>query len=129
MKRDSHISKLIRESGVDQAPAGFTDGVMNLIEAVPAKKAYKPLIGRGGRIFIILSLVLIIVLTMIYSESTGMLFGPGGKLSQLEWQLPQLTFKLEFLTNINFSTSLVAAVLSIFILVLFDTVLSKRRLT
>ena len=129
MKRDPHISKLIRESGVDQAPAGFTAGVMNLIEAVPAKNVYKPLIGRVGQGFIILCLVLVIVLTMIYGESSGVLFGTGGKLSQLEWQLPQFTLNLEFLKNINLSTSLVSAVVSIFILVLFDTVLSKRRLT
>ena len=54
MERDPQITKLIREGGVVPAPEGFTGRVMNLIATEPEKKAYKPLIGWGGRILIIL---------------------------------------------------------------------------
>ena len=128
MKRDPHISKLIRESGVISAPVNFTTSVMDKIEAVPAKKSYKPLIGRGGRILVILFLVTVIVLAVFYTDPGGELFGNSIKIPRLEPNLPQVQFNLDFLKKINISTGIVAALVAMFVLVLSDAGLNRRRL-
>ena len=129
MKRDPHISKLIRESGLNAAPENFTASVMDKIEAVPAKSSYKPLIGRGGRIVFILLVIAVIVLAVLYTDPSGELFGSKITLPQAERQIPQLNFKLDFLQQINISTGIVAALVAMFILVLSDAGLNRRRLT
>ena len=129
MKRDPHISKLIRESGVEAAPVNFTASVMDKSEAVPAKKSYKPLIGRGGRIIIILLVIAIIVSAVIYSDPSGELFGSRITLPQVERQLPQLNFNLDFLQEINISTGIISAILALCVLILSDAGLNRKRLT
>ena len=129
MKRDPHISKLIRESGVIHAPDNFTAAVMDTIEAVPLKKAYMPLIGRGGRILIILFLVALVAIGVFYTDPSGELFGSKITLPQVERQWPQMHFNLEFLKQVNISTGVVSALVAVFLLILTDAGLSKRRLT
>jgi len=128
MKRDPHISKLIKESGVLSAPESFTSSVMDKIEAVPVKKSYKPLIGRGGRIIFILLVIAVIVLAVLYTDPTGELFGSRVTLPRVERQIPQLNFNLEFLQEINISTGIVAALVALFVLVLSDAGLNRRRI-
>lgn len=129
MKRDPHISKLIRESGVTDAPENFTASVMEKIEAVPLKKAYKPLIGRGGRILIILFIVALIVVAVLYTDPAGELFGRSMQLPLAERPWPQVKFNLEFLHQINFSTGVIAALVAMFVLVLSDAGFNRRRLS
>lgn len=129
MKRDPHISKLIRDSGVVSAPDNFTASVMDKIEAVPAKKSYKPLIGRGGRIVIILFIVAIIVLALVYTDPGGELFGTSIKIPQLEPNWPQVQFNLDFLKELNISTGIVSALVAMFVLILSDAGLRRRRLS
>jgi len=128
MKRDPHISKLIRESGVKVAPENFTASVMDMIEAIPAKKSYKPLIGRGGRVIIILFIIAVIVVAIMYTDPSGALFGSRVPLPQAERQLPQLNFNVDFLQQINISTGIVSAVVAMFVLILSDAGLNRRRL-
>jgi len=127
MKRDRHISKLIRESGLAQAPDSFTAAVMDKIEAIPLSKSYKPLIGRGGRIMIIFFIIAVVVLSIIYSDPGGELFGTAVRLPRPEWQLPQINFNLEFLKQVKVSTGVVSALVAMFILVLSDAGLNRRR--
>ncbi len=127
MERDPHISKLIKESGRVNAPGSFTAAVMDKIEAIPLKKPYKPLIGRGGRIMIILFIVVIVVLSIIYTDPGGELFGSIIRLPTADRQLPQLNINLEFLKGLNISTGLVSALVAMFILVLSDAGLNRRR--
>lgn len=127
MKRDPHISKLIRESGVISAPGNFTASVMDKIEVVPAKKSYKPLIGQGGRIMIIFFIVAIILIAVLYTDPSGELFGYTVRLPRMERQWPQINFNLEFLKQINFSTGVVSALVALFVLVLSDAGLNRRR--
>ena len=127
MKRDPHISKLIRESGLAQAPDSFTAAVMDKIEAIPLGKSYKPLIGKGGRIMIILFIIAVVVLSFIYSDPGGELFGSTVRLPRPEWQLPQFNLNLEFLKQVNISTGIVSALVAMFILVLSDAGLNRRR--
>jgi len=127
MKRDPHISKLIRESGVVPAPDNFTASVMDKIEAIPVKKTYKPLIGRGGRIIIILFIIAIVVVALLYSNPTGELFGSTIKLPQVVNKWPQIHFNLDFLKQINVSTGVVSALVAVFILILSDAGLNRRR--
>jgi len=129
MKRDPHISKLIKESGVQAAPKNFTASVMDMIEAIPAKKSYKPLIGRGGRIIIILFIIAVVVVAIMYTDPTGELFGTTIKLPRVEHQAPQFNINLDFLQGINFSTGIVSALVALFVLILSDAGLNRRRLT
>lgn len=129
MERDPHISKLIRESGVLSAPADFTAKVMEKIEAVPEKRAYKPLIGKGGLALFLLFVAGVVVLSIIYTEPGAPLFDFSGKISELNWQLPTFHLNLDFLRQRSFSTVMVSAVVAIFILVLTDALLTRRRLS
>jgi len=129
MKRDPRISKLIRESGLIPAPENFTASVMDKIEAVPIRKSYKPLIGRGGRILIILFLIAVIVMALFYTDPGGELFGSSIKIPRWEPNLPQVQFNLEFLKKINISTGIVSALVAMFVLVLSDAGISRRRLS
>ncbi len=126
MERDPQISKLIRESGLVTAPDGFSSSVMELLSAEPQKKVYKPLIGRGGRIMIILFVATLIVLSIVYSEPGGRFVDTMG-ISSLDWQMPHINWNLDFLSEINISTGVVAAIVAIFILVLSDAGLSRRK--
>jgi len=128
MKRDPHISKLIRESGVIFAPDNFTAAVMDKVEAIPEKKSYKPLIGRGGRIIIIFFLVALVAIAVFYTDPTGELFGAKITLPRVERQWPQMHFNLEFLKHVNISKGVVSALVAVFLLILTDAGLSKRRL-
>ena len=127
MKRDPHISKLIKESGTVQAPDSFTAAVMDKIEAIPVKKPYKPLIGRGGRILIILFIIAVVVLSIIYTDPSGELFGSTIRMPTLDRELPKLNINLEFLKQVNVSTGVVSALVAMFILVLSDAGLNRRR--
>lgn len=129
MERDPHISKLIRESGVLTAPANFTARVMEKIEAVPVRKTYKPLIGKGGLVLFLLFVVGVVVISIIYTEPGAPLFDFSGKVSELKWELPSLHLNLDFLRQKSFSTATVSAVVAIFILVLTDALLTRRRLS
>ncbi len=129
MERDPNISKLIREGGREQAPQGFTGRVMDMIASAPEKKVYKPLIGRGGRIFIILLGITIVVLATIYAEPGGKFLQPGAAFPNLDWKVPEFHLNLQFFSKINFSGSIAAALIALFILVLTDAGLRKRRLT
>jgi hypothetical protein len=128
MKRDHHISKLIKESGVVSAPEEFSASVMDKIGAIPEKAAYKPLIGRWGRVTIILFIVSIILVAVIYANPSSDLFGHPIALPQLEMQWPQLHLNLEFLRQIKFSSGVVSALAALFILVLSDEGLRRRKL-
>lgn len=127
MERDPNISKLVRESGISRAPETLTSRVMELISKEAEKKPYKPLIGKWGRIGIILFVVGIVAASFIFSEPGQRLSGSSGRLSNLEMELPTINFNLEFLSQINLSTGLVAALVALFILVLSDAGLNRRR--
>ena len=129
MERDPNISRLIREGGIEQAPQGFTTKVMELIASVPEKKAYKPLIGRGGQIFIVLLGILIVVLTVLYAEPGAKFLQAGSVFPNLEWTMPEFNLNMQFFSKINFSGGIAAALVAIFILVLSDAGLQKRKLT
>ena len=127
MERDPHISKLIKESGVQAAPGNFTASVMDKIEAEPLKQSYKPLIGRGGRITIILVVIAIIVLAIIFSDPSAETFGTKIQLPKLEGAWPQLNLNLDFFKQINISTGIISALLAMLVLILSDAGLSRRR--
>lgn len=129
MERDPHISKLIRESGVLSAPADFTARVMEKIEAVPVSKSYKPLIGKGGLVLFLLFVVGVVAISIIYTEPGAPLFDFSGKISEINWELPSFHLNLDFLRQRSFSTVMVSAVVAIFILVLTDALLTRRRLS
>ena len=127
MERDPNISKLVRESGISKAPENLTSRVMNLISEEPEKQAYKPIIGRGGKWAIVLFVIGIVVFSILSAEPGQQFFSSEGVLSGIEWELPKLTFDLDFLSKINPSTGLVAGLVALFILVLSDAGLRRRK--
>ena len=128
MERDPKISKLFRESGLEPAPGNFTDQVMDKIGVETEKSVYKPLIGKTGRFLIVLFIIGIVVVSVIYSEPGGMLLEHVGGLSNLEWQLPQFNLNFDFLSEINLSTWLVSTLVALFLLVLSDARLNRKKL-
>ena len=128
MERDPNISKLVRESGISKAPENLTSRVMNLISEEPEKQAYKPIIGRGGKWIIVLFIIGIVVASLVSAEPGQQIFSSEGVLSGIEWELPKLTFNLDFLSKINPSTGLVAGLVALFILVLSDAGIRRRRM-
>ena len=127
MKRDPQISKLMRESGLESAPDDFTSRVMDKLQAVPSKKPYKPLIGRGGRILIILTIAALVVVAMLFTDPAGKLFGNSISIPRMESRWTQLHFNLDFLKQIHISTGLAAALVAMFLLVLSDVGLNRRK--
>lgn len=128
MERDPRISKLMRESGITHAPDHFTDRVMKKINDNPELTGYKPIIGRAGRILIILFILLLVAISIIYSEPGGRLMENNGVIPYFEWKIPQLNFHLNFLKEIHFPTGILSAVLALLILVLSDAGLKKNHL-
>lgn len=109
------------------APDSFSKKVMESIGFETEKKSYKPLIGRFGKILIFLFIAGIVVVSLIYSEPGGRLLDNIGSLSNIEWQLPQIDFNFNFLSEINISAWLASTVVAIFLLVLSDAGLNRRR--
>ncbi len=128
MERDPNISKLVRESGILKAPENLTRRVMDLISEEPEKQAYKPIIGKTGRWIILLFVVGVVVASLLAAEPGQRIFNSEGVLSGLEFQMPQITFNLDFLSQISPSTGLVAGLVALFILVLSDAGIRRRRL-
>ena len=117
----------MRESGLESAPDDFTSRVMDKLQAVPSKKPYKPLIGRGGRILIILTIAALVVVAMLFTDPAGKLFGNSISIPRMESRWTQLHFNLDFLKQIHISTGLAAALVAMFLLVLSDVGLNRRR--
>ncbi len=127
MERDPNISKLVRESGISKAPENLTSRVMDLISEEPEKQAYKPIIGKRGIWVIVLFVIGIVVASFVSAEPGQQIFSSEGVLSGIEWELPELTFNLDFLSQINPSTGLVAGLVALFILVLSDAGIRWRK--
>jgi hypothetical protein len=128
MEKDANLSKLFRESGIVRAPEGFTKGVMDRIEAEPLKKPYKPLIGRTGRILLILFIAGIVVISLLYSNSGGTLPESAGRISSLNWQWPALNFNFDFIADLKISPWLLSTIVAIFLLVLSDAGLNRKKI-
>ena len=128
MERDPNISKLVRESGIARAPENLTSRVMDLIREEPEKQVYKPIIGKGGKWMIVLFIITIVVVSLLSAEPGQQIFSSEGVLSGIEWEIPRLTFNLDFLSKISPSTGLVAGLVALFILVLSDAGIRWRRM-
>ena len=128
MEKDKQISKLFRESGVVHAPEGFTKSVMDRIEAEPVRKAYKPLIGRAGRILVVLFIVAIVVISLLYSTSAESAGGPVESFLSQEWQLPSLNLRLDFIENLQLQPWLISTIIALLLLVLSDAGLRRRNI-
>jgi len=138
MERDPNISKLIREGGVVYAPEGFTGKVMDLITDKTGMQAYKPLIGKWGKLFIFLFLAAVVTVSIIFAGPADSSQGLGKFFADLNWQLPQINISLDFLSAISLPTIslpagrlptwIVPCLVAVFILVLIDTRFLKHGL-
>ena len=128
MERDPKISKLMKEAGLLAPPADFSEKVMQKIGVVPKKVAYKPLIGRTGRILVLLFIIGIVLVSLIYSEPGGRVIERFAELPAPDWKLPSININYEFLSGTNPAGWLASTVVAIFLLVLSDAGLNKRKL-
>ena len=112
------MRELFRESGVVPAPEQFTREVMDQIREEPEKTRFKPLVGRSGRILILLLVVAMVLVSVFYSKPNG---------TSTPFQLPDLSFDLQFLSEINFSTGLLAALAAVLILMISDAGFRTNR--
>lgn len=129
MERDPNISRIIRESGLQSAPDHFTGKVMTSIGVETAKTTYRPLIGKAGRIMILLFIMGIVGFTLFYAEPGDPLLEFGERLSNILRELSGKGLNFEFITNINVSAWLASTVVALFLLVLSDFLLRRRRRT
>lgn len=129
MERDRNISKLIKESGVEPAPEGFTGEVMKKIDPDREGAAYKPLMGRGGRILIMLFIAIVAAVALFGTGEGQGAEGARQLFQSPDWTWPTLNLDLSFLDRTNFLTWLAPTVVAILILVLLDIGLLRRRTT
>jgi hypothetical protein len=128
MEKDTRISKLFRESGIVHAPEGFTRSVMERIEAEPVRKTYKPIIGKTGRILLILFVAGVVAFSLIYSFSGEAKMDPAGGILNLGWQLPSVKFSLDFLKDLRLQPWVLSTIVALFLLVLSDAGLRRRKI-
>jgi hypothetical protein len=126
MKGDPRISRLMKESGIVHAPEGFTDSVMSKIVTEPKKRGYRPLISRWGIILTLTVVVILVLVSVFYSDAVEGQSLLSQKLPRLQWQMPEMSFNLDFLSNMQISTGVVATLVALFVLVLTDAVVRKR---
>jgi hypothetical protein len=127
MERDAKLTKLIRESGIVRAPDRFSEKVMEKIIPELEKKPYKPLIGRSGRILIILGVLLVVTVAVLYYEPGGGLIESTGFIPEFDWQLPKVNLNFDFLSNLNISAGIASGFAALLILVLSDAGIKRRR--
>ncbi|MBN1131560.1 MAG: hypothetical protein JXR52_08225 [Bacteroidales bacterium] len=120
MEKDKNIEKLIRESGLSHTGDGFTKRVMDRVYAQPVPRVYKPLIGNTGKIFILTFLLVLVVVSVIFSE-------PSEFFSLQQIKLPDWDMHPEKLYGTVLSTGLLAILFAVFILVIADAVVRKRK--
>ena len=72
---------------------------------------------------------MIVILTVIYAEPGAKFLQADSVFPNLEWTIPEFNLNLQFFSKINFSGGIAAALLAIFVLVLSDAGLQKRKLT
>ena len=128
MEKDRHISKLIRESGISKAPDDLTQKVMDRIGAEPVRKSYKPLIGKKGGIIALLLIAGIAVTSLVVSSPATQGNGILDSVKVKEWQWPDLHIDLSFLEHLNFSPWLIATVVAVFLLILSDVGLNRKKI-
>jgi hypothetical protein len=135
MEKDPNISRLMKEGALKPAPDAFARGVMARLQEESKSSAYQPLIGRRGRIWIGISVVLIIALSLWLYKGSAPSEASKGLLQSYQITLPTLKldlevfskFKPELFSQLEPSTGIAAALLALFILILFDTRIKRNR--
>lgn len=129
MEKDPKIRKLLREAGIEKAPAGFTEKVMSKIGLQTAPHPYRPLIGRAGKILILLFIAAIVAVSLLFSEQGGSFLGGSLGLDISQWQWPVYEINLDVLRGISFSPWMIVTAVALLLLLISDTVLHRRRMT
>jgi hypothetical protein len=128
MEKDRHISKLIRESGIAKAPEDFTQKVMDRIGTESVHKPYKPLIGRTGGIITLLIIAGIAVTSLLLSSPGESAKGILDTWKPVDWQWPSLNLDFSFLEHLNLSPWLIGTLVAVFLLILSDAGLNRKKI-
>ncbi len=88
MEKDRKLERLIRDHGMVRPGSDFTENVMRSVNQSALRSHYRPLIGKFGRILIVLVIAAILVISFVYTGSYGQ------DASQAEWLQLDLQFRL-----------------------------------
>ena len=130
MEQDKGLKKLIKDHGIEPVTEDFTSRVMDRILAEPVKKAYKPIIGKGAGIFILVFFLVIISVSLIYGEPSGIASEGTIHLPEVnlpDWKLPQWKLPVNSLPEFNITGGALAALIAVFTLVVFDALITRRK--
>lgn len=130
MEQHKELKKLIKDHGIEPVAKDFTSRVMDRILAEPVRKEYKPIIGKGFGIVMLVFFLAIITVSLIYGEPSGMASEGIINLPDLnisEWKLPQWNLPVKNLPEFNITSGVLAALLAVFTLVVFDALIMKRK--
>ncbi|MFC2129340.1 hypothetical protein ACFLQX_01025 [Bacteroidota bacterium] len=116
MERDKKLEQIVKEHGLISAPDNFSDVVLDKIRE-PLPFTYKPLIGKGGKIFIIIFIVSILAIT-IYSATLESA-EPVLIIPEWDFKIPEIGWKLP--------SGLLAGLIALFVLALTDAGLNRSR--
>lgn len=120
MEKDKTLEQLIKENGLISAPLNFTGKVMSKLESESQRSPYKPLLGRGIKLSILITLVSVIVISIIFRDTNSFLAEKG-------FELPALNFSLQNFPELNITTGMLTALLAVFILVISDALVTNKR--
>ncbi len=119
MEKDRNIERLIRDNGLAQPGTDFTERVMRSVNQSALRSHYRPLIGRFGRILILVLIAAILVISFVYTGSNGQ------DASQAEWLQLDFRFSLPDLGGTLLYGALAGGV-AIMLLVLSDAGWGKK---
>ena len=130
MEQHKGLKKLIKDHGVEPVAKDFASKVMDRILNEPVKKEYKPIMGKGVGFSILVVFLVIITVSIIYGEPSGLatdrtIQWPQWNLD--EWKLAQWKLSIKSLPNLNVTGGMLSALLAVFILVVTDALIIRRK--
>ena len=117
MERDRKLLELFREHGIIKAPESLTSEVIRRIEKTPERIKYKPLINR---LTIIIVTAVCLILLIVWSKF-GHKSSNGHMLSLPDWH-----FEIPDVSPL-FTTGIAAGFLALFVLLLSESGLKRRK--
>lgn len=119
----------MKESGIETPSGDFTDRVMQRIGTQPVHHLYRPLIGKTGKVLILLFIAVITVLSLLFSGQGGVWIEKILKPEFSEWSWQQFSIDLDFLSSLSLSPWLVSTVIALFLLILTDAGVRRKKTT
>lgn len=118
MEKDPNLNRIVKEHGLVNAPADFTNNVLSKVRD-SRLAPYKPLIGTRAKIMILAFVILMLVVAILGTPADT-----GDQLFRIpEWKLhiPEI--------NLKIPSAVLAGIIAVLVLVLTDARISRSRLS